>query len=165
MNSYSIASGASGNMFNGDLVKLVAGGGIQVAAAGARVVGVFAGCEYTDASGDVIFSNYWPSATVATNAIGYVYDDPMTTFGVQSDGSTVAADVGNLGDHVATAGSTSTGNSSFQLNGSTGTAYAGMRVLGKIDSPDNDWGTNVLLEVQIYEHEYGSSLEATTPGV
>lgn len=162
---YLIASAYAANIFSGDLVKLVAGGGIEVAAAGARVVGVFEGVSYTNAAGEVVYSRYWPTGTVATNIKAYVFDDPFIVFGVQSAGSTVAADVGNLGDHVAGTGSTTTGQSAFELNGTTGTAYAGFRVLGKVDTPDNAWGTNVDLEVQIYEHEYGSSLEATTPGV
>ena len=162
---YTIASAYGTDIFKGDMVKLVAGGGIEVAAAGNRVLGVFHGVEYTDASGEVQFSKHWPASTAATNIKAKVYSDPQITFGVQSAGSTVAADVGNLGDHVNTAGSTSTGQSNQELNGTTSTAYAGMRVLGKIDQPGNAWGTNVLLEVQVYEHEFGSSLEATTPGV
>ena len=99
-NQYLIASGATGNIFSGDAVKLVAGGGIEVAAAGERIVGVFEGVEYTNAAGDSIYSKYWPTTQVATNIKAYVFDDPMVVFGVQSAGSTVAADVGNLGDHV-----------------------------------------------------------------
>jgi len=164
-NEYTIASGYGANIFHGDLVKLVAGGGLEVAAAGNRVVGVFKGVQYTSSTGDPVFAKYWPTGRTATDIKAYVYDDPNTVFGVQSAGSTVAADVGNLGDHVAGTGSTTTGRSAFELNGTTSTAYAGFRVLGKIDNPGNSYGTNVDLEVQIYEHEYGSSLEATTPGV
>ena len=164
-NVYPIATGYATGIFRGDMVKLVAGGGIESAAAGNRVLGVFDGVEYTDGSGNVVFSKTWPASTAATNIKAYVYDDPYITFGVQSAGSTVAADVGNLGDHVATAGDTNTGNSNFELNGTTSTAYAGFRILGKVDTPDNAWGTNVNLEVQVYEHEFGSSPNATTPGV
>lgn len=163
---HTLASTFGTNIFRGDFVKLVAGGGIEDADAGDRLLGVFQGVEYTNSSGDVVFSKYWPASTTATDIKCYVYDDPKIVFGVQSAGSTVAADVGNLGDHVAGSGSTTTGLSAHEINGTTGTAYAGLRVLGKIDAPDNAWGTNVLLEVQIYEHEYGgTSLEATTPGV
>ena len=162
---YTIASAYNTAIFSGDMVKLVAAGGIEVAAAGNRVLGVFHGVQYTNAAGEVVFSKYWPASTVATYIKAFVYDDPFTVFGVQSAGSTVAADVGNLGDHVNTAGSATTGFSAQELNGTTSTAYAGFRVLGKVNAPNNDWGTNVLLEVQVYEHEFGSSLEATTPGV
>lgn len=161
---YSIASGYNTGIFTGDAVKLVAAGTIEAAAAGDRILGVFAGCEYTNASGEVIFSKQWPANTTATDIKAYVYDDPNIVFGVQSAGSTVAADVGNLGDHVAGSGNTSTGLSGFELNGTTGTAAAGFRVLGKVDQPDNAWGTNVLLEVQVFEHEFSEHGQAT-PGV
>ena len=68
-------------------------------------------------------------------------------------------------NHVAGTGSTTTGLSAHEINGTTSTAYAGLRVLGKINAPGNAWGTNVLLEVQVYEHEYSPTNEATTPGV
>ena len=165
-NEYGIASAYATNIFKGDLVKLVAAGTIEAAAAGNRFVGVFDGVEYTDANGNVVFSQYWPASTVATNIKARVYDDPNTVFGVQSAGSTVAADVGNLGDHVAGAGSTNTGNSGHELNGSTGTGVAAFRVLGRIATPDNDWGTNVNLEVHALEHEYNQHIDADgTPGV
>ena len=164
--TYLIASAYNTAIFMGDVVKLVAGGGIEVAAAGNRILGVFQGVEYTDASGNVVFKNYWPASTVATDVKALVYSDPMIVFGVQSAGSTVAADVGNLGDHVNTAGSTSTGQSNQELSGTTSTATAGFLVLSKDESPDNDWGTNVNLEVLIHEHEYGTldgGADITTP--
>tara|TARA_R110000803_G_scaffold61928_3_gene122028 strand:- start:670 stop:1233 length:564 start_codon:yes stop_codon:yes gene_type:complete len=162
---YLIAASFTTAIYAGDLVKLVAGGGIEGAAAGARAVGVFQGVEYTSPTGEQIFSKYWPGTASCTDIKATVCDDPHTVFGVQSAGSTVAADVGNLGDHVATTGSTTTGQSANELNGTTSTAYAGFRVLGKIDTPDNAWGTNVNLEVQLVEHEYMPGNEATTPGV
>ena len=163
---HTIASAYNTLVSSGDAVKLVAGGGIEVAAAGNRILGVFEGVHYTNAAGEPVFSKNWPASTVATNIKAYVFDDPNLVFGVQSAGSTVAADVGNLGDHVATAGDTSTGLSKNELNGTTSTASAGFRVIGKINAPDNDWGTNVLLEVQVYEHEYGTldgGADITTP--
>ena len=162
---YPIATGYTSNIFRGDLVKLVAGGGIEAAAAGNRYVGVFQGVQYVDAAGNQVYAKHWPASTTATNIKAYVYDDPYIVFGVQSAGSTVAADVGNLGDHVAGTGNPNTSLSAHELNGTTSTAYAGFRVLDRGNAPGNAWGTNVLLEVQCYEHEYGSSLEATTPGV
>lgn len=161
---HTIASAYNTNIFKGDAVKLVAAGGIEAAAAGNRILGIFAGVSYTDANGNTVFSQYWPADTVATNIKATVYDDPNIVFGVQSAGSTVAADIGNLGDHVAGAGSTTTGNSGHELNGTTSTAAAGFRVLGIIDAPDNEAGTNVNLEVQVFEHEYAEHGQGT-PGV
>jgi len=163
---YTIASAYNTDIFPGDVVKLVAGGGIELAAAGERFVGVFAGVSYVAADGKQVYAKYWPNTTTATDIKATVYDDPNIIFGVQSAGSTVAADVGNLGDHVAGTGSTTTGASAHELNGSTSTGAAGFRVLGKIDSPGNGWGTNVNLEVQPYQHEYNEHIDADgTAGV
>lgn len=164
-NEYSIAASFTTAIYQGDLVKLVAGGGVEGAAAGARLVGVFQGVNYTSPTGEQVYSKYWPGTASCTNIVATVADDPMTIFGVQSAGSTVAVDIGNLGDHVATTGDTVTGQSYQELNGTTSTAYAGFRVLGKIDAPGNAYGTNVDLEVQLVEHEYMPGNEATTPGV
>jgi len=161
---YTIASTYGTNIFHGDVVKLVAGGGIEVAAAGDRFLGVFDGVQYTASDGSMKYAKYWPASTTATLITAYVYDDPNMLFGVQSAGSTVAADVGNIGDHVAGTGSTTTGISAHELNGTTSTSDAGWRVLGKIEAPDNAYGTNVNLIVQAYEHEL-TMADHSTPGV
>ena len=161
---YTIASTYGTNIFRGDVVKLVAGGGIELAAAGDRFIGVFDGVQYTASDGSMKYAKYWPASTTATAIPAYVYDDPNILFGVQSAGSTVAADVGNIGDHVAGTGSTTTGISAHELNGTTSTSDAGWRVLGKIESPDNAYGTNVNLIVQAYEHEL-TAADHSTPGV
>jgi hypothetical protein len=163
---YSITTGYGTSIFFGDVVTLVAAGTIQAAAAGNRILGIFQGVEYTNAAGDVVFSKYWPASTTATNIKAYVVDDPNVLFGVQSAGSTVAADIGNLGDHVAGAGNASTGLSAHELSGSTSTSNAGFRVVGVVPRPDNDWGTNVDLIVQVREHEFNEHIDADgTPGV
>ena len=110
------------------------------------------------------FKKYWPDDQVATEVKALVYDDPNIIFGVQSAGSTVEADIGELSNHVAGTGSTVTGRSGHELNGSSSSGAAGFRILGKIDAPDNAYGTNVNLEVQIFEHEYAEHSQGT-PGV
>ena len=163
-NTYAIATTYGTDIFRRDVVKVVAVGGIDLAAAGNRFVGVFAGVKYVDASGNQKYSEYWPASTAGTSIEATVYDDPYTVFGAQSAGSTVEADIGNLTDHVAGSGSTTTGHSAHELNGSSGTGSAAFRILGKIDMPDNAYGTNVLLEVQPFEHEFADH-GAGTPGV
>ena len=162
--SFTIASGYNTTIFSGDFVKLVADGSIEQAAAGERLLGVFAGCKYVNAQGEPKWSRIWPANEVATEIEAYVYADPNLTFSIQSAGSVVAADVGNLGDIVVAAGDVKTGTSAMEISGTTGTAAAQLRVLGKIDDPLNEYGTNVELEVQIYEHEF-SREEPATPGV
>lgn len=60
LTEYKIASGASGNIFSGDLVKMTNAGTILVAAAGDESIGVFRGCQFTDTNGDVVFKSFSP---------------------------------------------------------------------------------------------------------
>ena len=147
---------SSSNIFTGDFVKLGATGYIDVAAAGNRLLGVFAGCSYTNSSGEQVYSKYYPASTTAQNSgdiTAYVYDDPNIVFAIQSSGSADFADIGNLADIVAGTGSTTTGQSKFEINGTTGTGTANLRILGLYNEPKNAYGTNGVLEAVIWEHE------------
>jgi len=151
-------------IFTGDFVKLLGTGYIDAAAAGNRILGVFAGCKYTNSSGEQIFSKYYPASTTTQSSgdiTAFVYDDPNIVFAVQSSGSTVFADIGNLGNHVAGAGSTTTGGSAHEIDGTTGTGTAGLRILGLYNEPKNAYGTNVVLETVIWEHELSGHDQGT----
>ena len=142
---YKIASGTSSNIFTGDFVKLLATGYIDVASAGNRILGVFAGVKYTASDGEVVYKKYFPTGTTtlaSADVTAYVYDDPNITYRIQSAGSADFADIGNLADHVAGSGSTTTGQSGHEVSGTTGTGTAGLRILRLIDDPDNSAGTN-----------------------
>ena len=162
---YSIASGASGNIFSGDLVKMASTGTILVAAAGDQALGVFRGCKYTDSNGDVIFSAYWPDGTVTSDAVAFVVDDPNALFEIQSaaTGSVVQTVVGNNADIVYTSGSTKTGISAVEISGTTAATSAQLRIVGFSGDPDNNTlGTgaasaNVNLIVKINEHFYAQT--------
>jgi hypothetical protein len=162
---YKIASGASGNIFSGDLVKMANTGTILVAAAGDQALGVFRGCQYTDSSGDVIFSPYWPDGTVTSDAVAFVVDDPNALFEVQSaaTGSVVQTVVGNNADIVYTSGSTITGISAVEISGTTAATSAQLRIVGVSTDPENSTlGTgsasaNVNLIVKINEHFYAQT--------
>jgi len=162
---YKIASGASGNIFSGDLVKMANTGTILVAAAGDQALGVFRGCQYTDSSGDVIYSPYWPDGTVTSDAVAFVVDDPNALFEVQSaaTGSVVQTVVGNNADIVYTSGSTITGISAVEISGTTAATSAQLRIVGVSTDPDNSTlGTgsasaNVNLIVKINEHFYAQT--------
>ena len=166
---YKIASGTSSNIFTGDFVKLLATGYIDVASAGNRILGVFAGVKYTASDGEVVYKKYFPTGTTtlaSADVTAYVYDDPNITYRIQSAGSADFADIGNLADLVAGSGSTTTGQSGHEISGTTGTGTATFRILRLIDDPDNSAGTNGELEVAIYEHELNQHIDADgTPGV
>jgi hypothetical protein len=162
---YKIASGASGNIFSGDLVKMANTGTILVAAAGDQALGVFRGCQYTDSSGDVIYSPYWPDGTVTSDAVAFVVDDPNALFEVQSaaTGSVVQTVVGNNADIVYTSGSTITGISAVEISGTTAATSAQLRIVGVSSDPENSTlgtgsaSTNVNLIVKINEHFYAQT--------
>jgi hypothetical protein len=74
----------AGAMYNGDLIELDVGGIVGTASsltAGAKI-GVFVGCQYTNAQGQTIQAQYYPGSSAATNALAFVVDDPMAAFKV-----------------------------------------------------------------------------------
>ena len=169
---YKIASGTSSDIFTGDFVKLLSTGYIDVASAGNRILGVFAGVKYTASDGEVVYKKYFPTGTTtlgSADVTAYVYDDPNITYRIQSAGSADFADIGNLADLVAGSGSTTTGQSGHEISGTTGTGTATFRILRLIDDPDNSAGTNGEFEVVIYEHQLNEHVSggsaSTAPGV
>lgn len=59
-------------------------------AATCPILGSFAGCEYTDATGVRKYSKFWQSGTTTlagTYVIAYVWDDPENIYEIQCDGA------------------------------------------------------------------------------
>ena len=162
---YDILTGTTGSIFTGDPVKMVNTGGIAVAAVGDQLLGVFQGCRYTDSSGDVIYSPYWPTTTASDDAVGFIVDDPDTLFEVQSaaTGSVVQTVIGLNADIVYTAGSTTTGRSNVDLSGTMATGTAQCRIIGFSNDPENNalgtgsLSTYVNMIVKINEHFYAQT--------
>jgi len=152
-NRYTIASGFAENIFKGDLVIII-NTGVITAHSPAEVnnIGVFDGCSYTAADGSYVYSEYWPTGTVATDIIAYVYDCPYTVFKVQSAGTPAQANIGNCADVLSGAGSTITGQSGFSTNGTMAATAATVKILALHETPDNAFGANAVMEVLINEH-------------
>ena len=128
--AYTITSTYGANIFSGDPVKLTDNGVIELGtsdgtrsgtAGGVLLLGIFAGCQYLDASGKPTISPFWPSGTTGTEIVAWVYDDPETLFDVQynnpSPGTTVQTAVGEECDWTIASpgGSTQTGLSNTYL--------------------------------------------------
>jgi len=156
---YRIASGLSGAIFQGDLVKQVTGGGIERAAASSTVpvVGVFNGCTYTDpTTGETVFKNYYPGSISASDIIAFVVDDPNVVFEVQADAAFPVADLFGNFDIVdnATTGDVKSGRSNLELDVTTGatTTTLPLKAIDISQDPDNDdvssANTNVLVVIQ-----------------
>lgn len=152
-NKYTITSGLAENIFTGDLCVLTADGVITPhTATEVNNIGVFAGVSYTASDGEYIYSKFWPSGTVATDIVAYVYDDPYTVFRIQSAGTPAQTDVGSNADVVAGAGSTTTGQSGFDLSGTMSNGTATCKIIGLWEDPSNSFAQYAQLEVLINEH-------------
>lgn len=80
-----IASGYAKNIGFGDFVSIVSTGTVtrvdastgSKSAFAINPIGVFLGCSYTDPTLKYkVFKQYWPTGTVASDAMAYVADDP-----------------------------------------------------------------------------------------
>jgi len=152
-NKYTITSTLAENIFTGDLC-IVTSGGVLTPHTATEVnnIGVFAGVSYTASDGSYVYSQYWPTGTTATNIIAFIYDDPFTVFKVQSAGSPAQTNIGNCADVVAGTGSTTTGQSGFEISGTMAAGTATAKIIALHDAPDNAFGTNAVMEVLINEH-------------
>ena len=86
-------AGSSSSIFQGDLVIPLTNGLVDVSAAdggSVAILGVMAGCQYTDLNGKPIFDNNYPgtsSLKSGTEATVFVYDDPFQVYEIQCDAS------------------------------------------------------------------------------
>ena len=152
-NKYTITSGLAENIFTGDLCILTADGVITPhTATEVNNIGVFAGVSYTASDGSYVYSQYFPSGTVATDIIAYVYDDPYIVYRIQSAGTPAQTNIGNCADVVAGTGSTLTGQSGFSLNGTMSNGTATCKIIVLWDDPANSFAQYAQLEVLINEH-------------
>jgi len=163
-NRYRIASAYDTNIFQGDMVKAVTGGGIERVVAGATdlILGVFNGCSYVDNTGSIVYSNYWPADTVATEITANVIDDPSATFEIQANAAFPVANLFGNFDIVdqSPVGSTTGGTSRMELAVSTIATTAGL-ALKAIDisqDPENSdvSATNTNVIVKINNHLFSA---------
>lgn len=152
-----IASAYAANIFCGQPVKLDTAGVVQaetgttsISATG--VIGVFVGCSYTDPSlGYKLFRQYWPTGTVASDAVAYVVDDPDVVMQIQADGTLPQAALGaNIGFGTS-AGSTFTGNATTPaaIASLNTTNSLPLRIIGFVEGPDSAVGdtyTDILVK-------------------
>ena len=173
--AYTITSAYAANIFSGDPVKLTSSGVIQLGTSdgtrsgttdGISLLGIFAGCQYLDASGKPTISPFWPTGTTGTEIVAWVYDDPETLFDVQftnaSAGTSVQTAVGEECDWTVASpgGSTRTGLSTTQLTASQATS--GQFQITGFAGDINDSLTDAYVQVivRINEHQYKASVNA-----
>lgn len=173
--AYTITSTYAASIYSGDPVKLTDNGVIQLGTSdgtrsgtvdGVALLGVFAGCQYLDASGKPTISPFWPSGTTGTEIVAWVYDDPEMLFDVQYDnpsaGTTVQTAVGEECDWTVASpgGSTATGLSTTKLTAIQATS-------GQFQITGFAYGVNdsltdayVVATVRINEHHYKAAVNS-----
>jgi hypothetical protein len=174
--TFKIASGYNTNIFNGDIVTLVAGGTIEKSTIQdesspvAGLVGVFLGCSFVNAQGQTMYSQYYPAGTTGTiNAI--VCEDPDALFKVvlvasdvenSANGLTPAylgqTVVGSNVTFVQNTGSTATGDSAIGVYtpGGAGTASTPARVVDVVPETANSSGNfcELIIKFNFGYHSY-----------
>jgi hypothetical protein len=175
--AYTVASAYAANIFSGDPVKLATSGTVQLGTSdgtrsgtvdGVKLLGVFAGCQYNDASGKPTISPFWPTGTTATDIIAWVYDDPETLFDVQyTNPGTPGTDsmqtaVGEEADWTVASpgGSTRTGLSSTQLTALQSTSGQFQITGFAYEINDSITDAYAVVTVRINEHQYKAAVNS-----
>lgn len=166
-------AGYANNIFNGSVVIIGSDGYLQLSTAtgadvttnnlggnGVGAIGVFVGCEYVNAQGQVIFSQYYPAGTTGV-VKARVVTDPMVVFQAQAAGSIGQADLGTNTFFSAAqgtnTGSTRTGDSTAALSASVQTAAAAFRIVGFASTPGDAY-TDVLVKFNPSAHSYTNNV-------
>jgi hypothetical protein len=138
---FAIQSGATGDIFSGDVVKLSSGYVLQSGATDAPL-GVFQGVQYTATDGTPVWSRKWTSGTStlgSADAQAYVYVDPDIAYEAQSSGTPTQASVGAL----------------YTITTTTTSGIA--KVIGFVDRPDNSIGQYARMYVSFPTSEFGNN--------
>jgi hypothetical protein len=136
---YAIAANHGTSIFSGNVVEAQAAGGIENAAAGdTQQLGVFGGCFYTDpTTSKPTYKAFYPASTNTSDIVAYVYADPQIVFEAQHDGTGTAAMNHSGFDFTGVGGSTTTGQSTSEIDTSTSGTSGGFKQIGISKDPDN----------------------------
>jgi hypothetical protein len=159
-------AGVNTNIFNGSVVALNTAGYLTlVTATGADAstnafpagtIGVFVGCEYINAQGQVINAQYYPAGTTGV-VKAKVVTDPNVVFQAQLDDTGAQAVLGANTFFAAaqstSTGNTQTGNSTAALDATVQTAAAAFRIVGFASGPGDAY-TDVLVKFNPSQHSY-----------
>ena len=140
-------AGEATNLFYGQVVNIGADGYIALATAtgadattnnlggsGVGAIGVFVGCEYVNAQGQVIYSQYYPSGTAnGGDIVAYVIDDSDALFQAELDETATQTMVGTnttfATAQTTSTGSTTTGVSNSQLDATVATTAKAFKIV------------------------------------
>ncbi len=162
LTSTGMTGSPTNNIFTGDPVVMPGANFATISpyiAATLKASGVFMGCQYVE-NGEQKFSRYWNGGTSATDIKFFVITNPDQTYHIQASLSLSAAELLIVKNYnvtvssTASSGSTTTGQSSYYLDGASGTeATAQVRVIGKAKFPDEkDSDAYPIVEVWLNQH-------------
>jgi hypothetical protein len=162
-------AGYNTNIYTGSVVIINADGFINISTAtgadvttnnlggnGVGAIGVFVGCEYTNAQGQRIWSPFYPANTTG-DVRAKVVTDPNVMFEAQLAGSGAQTVLGtntffNAVQSTST-GNTRTGNSTSALSTSVQAGAAAFRIVGFASTPGDNF-TDVLVKFNPSAHSY-----------
>jgi len=171
-------AGEATNIFYGQVVIIGADGYLAISTAtgadittnnlggsGVGAIGVFVGCQFVNAQGQVINSQFYPSGTTGVVS-AKVITDPSVAFQAQLDGSGAQTVLGTNTFFAAvqstSTGSTTTGNSTSALESSVVTTAAAFRIVGFVEltgfSAIGDAFTDVLVKFNPSAHSYSNNV-------
>lgn len=159
-NEYAIEPALAADIFRGDPVKSTGTTKrVTVATAGDRMVGVFDGCQYEDAQGNIVYAHYWPTGqTVKTGTVpkAFVFDDPHILFEAQMSGAFAVTDIGAAANLVFGSGDTATGTSGVEVDSSAigGGGEDQVKIVDWVRDGANEVGANARVLVLINDHEH-----------
>lgn len=172
-----IASNYGTAIFHGDVVQYTSDGSIIIStlqndtSAVAGVIGVFVGCSYTDSVRGLVFSQYYPASTVASDIEAFVIDDPNAIFkvvnvtGSTADGATTgllplaktrATTISCNAELVLNTGQTATGNGRMGVFINNVTSVLPLTVIDVVPDTVNSSGnfTEFLVKFTAGYHRY-----------
>ena len=161
-----IASTYNTAIFNGDIVRVAAGGTIEkstvtvdsTTAAANNTYGVFMGVQYVNAQGQTVQAQYYPGNAAASSAVAYIVDDPMAAFKVavtfSANATVTTVNQSIIGTNMSIrnpgTGNTITGDSVISVyatNASGSAAALPVRVVEVV--PETATGANAFTEVVV----------------
>ena len=163
-------AGVNTNIFNGSIVALNTDGYIVLMTADgsdgttnafpAGTIGVFVGCEFVNAQGQVVHSQFYPADTTGVVKVKVV-TDPDVVFQAQLDDeggqAVLGANTFLAAVQSTSTGNVQTGNSTVALDATVQTAAAAFRIVG-FASPAGDAFTDVLVKFNPGQHSYTNAV-------
>ncbi len=140
-----VANGTA--IFAGDPISAVNTGSFVPSGAGDGGIVAAIAVGFMDSNGKPLL--YLPASTPGT-VIGLPLRGNI--FGVQCDGALASTDISATADFATGTGNTNTGISAYQLNSSNIGTGNQMRILGKLETPTNAYGTYTIAKVQFVEN-------------